>query len=237
MQADFVNPFARQVLPALLALQGVTGPAAAALSVLRHWDGTSAIDQAGALIFNAWMASFHGAVLRKAGLSNGLGAPVADFVAFVLSPAGSQSWCNGECAPLLRESLAAAVSDLTARFGADPAAWRWGTAHQAVFAHPLLRTIPVLGDLTTIRIPSGGDDDTVGRGGTDRLLQSVHGASYRGVYDLADLDRSLFMIAPGQSGNPFSRHARDFVARWRDGATITLGPAAAQISGTVQLTP
>ncbi len=54
-------------------------------------------------------------------------------------------------------------------------------------------------------------------------MQSVHGASYRGVYDLADLDRSLFMITPGQSGNPFSSHARDFVLRWRDGATITLG--------------
>jgi penicillin amidase len=68
-------------------------------------------------------------------------------------------------------------------------------------------------------------------------LQSVHGASFRGVYDLADLDRSVFMIAPGQSGNPFSSHARDFVVRWRDGATITLGPEAATLSGTVKLTP
>ena len=69
------------------------------------------------------------------------------------------------------------------------------------------------------------------------LLQSVHGAAYRGVYDLADLDQSLFMITPGQSGNPFSTHARDFVARWRDGATIRLGQVAASITGTVQLTP
>jgi penicillin amidase len=45
------------------------------------------------------------------------------------------------------------------------------------------------------------------------------------------------MITPGQSGNPFSPHARDFAIKWRDGATITLGPAAASISGTVQLIP
>jgi acyl-homoserine lactone acylase PvdQ len=68
-------------------------------------------------------------------------------------------------------------------------------------------------------------------------LQSVHGASFRGVYDLAELYRSLLMITPGQSGNPFSGHARDLVLRWRDGATITLGPAAASITGTVRLIP
>jgi penicillin amidase len=129
------------------------------------------------------------------------------------------------------------VADLSGRFGGDPAAWHWGEAHQAVFAHPMLRYVPVLGTLSTISVPSAGDDNTVGRGGTDAALQSVHGAAYRGVYDLSDLDKSLFMIAPGQSGNPFSPHARDFVLRWRNGATIGLGPVAAEISGTMRLTP
>ena len=67
-----------------------------------------------------------------------------------------------------------------------------------------------------------GDGTTLDRGGTDEALKAVHGASYRGVYDLADLDRSLFMMAPGQSGNPLSRHARDFLTRWRDGAMVML---------------
>jgi penicillin amidase len=97
--------------------------------------------------------------------------------------------------------------------------------------------MPVLGSFTTITVPSPGDDNTLDRGGMNAALQSVHGASFRGVYDLADLDRSLFMITPGQSGNPFSGHARDLVLRWRDGATITLGPAAANITGTVRLIP
>jgi penicillin amidase len=100
-----------------------------------------------------------------------------------------------------------------------------------------LRTIPVLGPFTTISVPSPGDNNTLDRGGMNATMQSVHGASYRGVYDLADLDRSLFMITPGQSGNPFSSHARDFVLRWRDGATITLGPDAATVTGTIRLTP
>ena len=236
MQVDVVDDFARQVLPALLAVPGTSGAAEKALGLLRGWDGSAVRDSPAPLIFNAWMDAFHAAVLRHAGLSTGIGAPMSDFVASVLSPAGAH-WCDGDCTPLLRDSLVAAVEALSIRFGDDPAAWRWGEAHRAIFAHPILRGIPLLGPFTTISLPSPGDDDTLDRGGSNALLQSVHGASFRGVYDLADLDRSLFMITPGQSGNPFSSHARDFAIRWRDGATITLGPAAASILGTIRLNP
>jgi penicillin G amidase len=236
MQADIVDSFARKMLPTLSALGGISGKAGAALDILRGWDGSAVMGSPAPLIFNAWMDRFYGAVLRHAGLTNGLGAPVSDFVASVLSPEGGH-WCGGDCAPTLREALADAVQALGARFGDDPTSWRWGEVHQAVFAHPVLRGVPVLGPLTTISIPSPGDDNTVDRGGTNAALQSVHGAAFRGVYDLADLNRSLFMIAPGQSGNSFSPHARDFATRWRDGATITLGPDAASTTGTIRLTP
>ena len=96
----------------------------------------------------------------------------------------------------------------------------------------------MLGQLGTLTIPSPGDDTTVDRGGpVYKQFQSVHGAEYRGVYDLADLDRSLIHLAPGQSGNLLSRHARDFLTRWRDGETITLGPVADRTTATIRLTP
>ena len=233
MQADVVDGFARQVLPALLAVHGGSDKG---LALLRGWDGSAAMDSPAPLLFNAWMAAFYWAVLQHAGLTAGIGTPISDFVASALAPGGAH-WCDGDCGMLLRDSLADTMRDLSARFGDDPAAWRWGEVHQAVFAHPFLRDVPVLGALTTISIPSPGDDNTLDRGGTNAALQSVHGAAYRGVYDLANLDRSLFMITPGQSGHPFSTHARDFAMRWRDGATITLGPAASGITGTVRLIP
>ena len=236
MQVDVVDTFARQVLPALMAVPGITGTGEKAHDLLRGWDGSAAMESPAPLIFNAWMQAFYNAVLHHAGLTAGVGAPVSDFVASVLSSAGAH-WCDGDCGPMLRDSLDEAVRDLSLRFGDDPAAWRWGEAHQATFAHPMVRGIPVLGSLTTVSVPSPGDDTTLDRGGTNAAFQSVHGAAYRGVYDLSDLDRSLFMVTPGQSGNPFSSHARDFVMRWRDGATITLGPAATGIGGTVHLTP
>jgi penicillin amidase len=65
----------------------------------------------------------------------------------------------------------------------------------------------------------------------------VQGPEFRGVYDLADLDRSLFMMAPGQSGNLFSRHSRDLLKPWRDGETLTLAPEADKVTASIRLTP
>jgi len=237
MQVDVQSVFARQILPSLLAVQVPEETAARAQALLRDWDGSMVTDAPQPLIFNAWVQHFYGLVLRKAGIDVKDGGPLAEFVAYVLSPAGAH-WCSGDCAGDLHAALLAAVQALAARFGNDPAAWRWGEAHRAVFAHPLLRTLPLLGPLTTLGIPSPGDGTTIDRGGPAyNQFQSVHGAEYRGVYDLADLDRSLFVMAPGQSGNPLSRHRSDFLARWRDGQTVTLGPTPETTTATIRLTP
>jgi penicillin amidase len=237
MQTDVVSTFAVQVLPALLAVPPQPDNARKAQALLKGWDGAMTIEAPQPLIFNAWIDRFYALVLRKAGIALGDGGPIPDFVAFVLSPAGAH-WCGGDCNTALAEALKTAVDELSARFGPDPAGWRWGTAHQAVFAHPVLRAIPVLGGLTTQSIPSPGDDTTLDRGGPRFSdFTSMHGAAYRGVYDLADLDRSLFVITPGQSGNPLSRLSRNFMTRWRDGTTITIGPQPASIAATIHLTP
>jgi penicillin G amidase len=238
MQADVTDGFAQAVLPRLRALDGLTGRAAEAQALLRDWDGQAVMSSPAPLIFVAWMDAFYDAILTAQKIPHGVGAPVADFVAAALaSDHGSASLCGGDCAPLLVRSLETAVASLQRRYGDDPKSWRWGDAHHAVFAHPLLQAVPLLNRFSAISIPAPGDDNTIDRGGTDTLFRSVHGPSYRAVYDLSDLDRSVYVMAPGQSGNLFSRHARDFVTRWRDGATITLGPAPAQTEGTVRLTP
>ena len=130
------------------------------------------------------------------------------------------------------------MADLSAAHGADPAAWRWGDVHQAVFAHPLLGSLPGIGSLVTWRIPQPGDDTTVFRGGVRGSdWSSVHGAGFRGVYDLSDLDRSRFAVTPGQSGHPLRATASSLMQRWRDGTTLLLGPEPARVSATVELSP
>jgi penicillin amidase len=229
MQVDTVSAYAAALLPMLRVVPG-------APHVLRDWDGAMTQNAPQPLIFSAWMQSFKSAVLARVGIPPWAASPVFEFLPFVLSPEG-RSWCGGDCAPLLKSTLDSTMASLAARFGPDPAAWRWGAVHQAVFAHPVLHAIPVLGALTEARIAMPGDGTTLDCGGTDEALEAVHGPSFRGVYDLADLDRSLFMMAPGQSGNPLSRHAWDFLTRWRDGAMVMLPAQPIETAGVIRLQP
>ncbi len=235
MQSDAMDLAAVDLLPRLREAL-----AAARLNpVFADWDGRMTVDRAEPLVFNAWMIRFYEDVLQKLGVPPSARAAVAPWPDFVRAAIDSgQTLCGSDCTPLLTSAYAEAMAELTTRFGADRSHWRWGDAHQAVFAHPLFGQIPLLGPLTTVRIEQNGSDSTVGRGGL-RLatFESVHGASFRGVYDLADLDRSLFMIAPGQSGDIASPLARNFVRPWRDGGSIMLGPNPSFISTRIRLTP
>jgi penicillin amidase len=119
------------------------------------------------------------------------------------------------------------MAELSSEFGEDWRSWRWDAAHQARFTHQLLGRLPVAAGLVNVTAPIGGGNDTILRAASDLAdaeapFAAVHGAGFRGVYDLADLARSRFIIAPGQSGNPLSIHYRDLVARWRDGGSVTL---------------
>ncbi|MBV9251773.1 MAG: penicillin acylase family protein, partial [Acetobacteraceae bacterium] len=236
MQTDVQSTFARQILPTLLVVPAPEGIAGKAHALLQGWDGTMAMDLPQPLIFNAWVETFYALVLKRADIPLSAGGPAVDFVAYVLSPAGAH-WCGGDCSMLLKTALDSAVQTLSVRFGSDPSSWRWGDAHLAIFAHPMLRGIPLLASLGKISIPAPGDDTTVNRGGLGRFYQSVHGASYRAVYDLSDLDRSRFVVTPGQSGNLLGSASRNFVQRWRDGQTITIGPQPDNVVATVNLTP
>ena len=237
MQVDIRSEFARDVLPALRAAPAAAGLPRAAQGLLAHWDGAMDADLPQPLILNAWVQRFNLLVLARAGVPAASGGPRADFVAWVLSPAGA-GWCGGDCGPLLGEALTTASAALAEQFGPDPAAWRWGEAHEARFPHPLLGMLPVVGPLATASIEQPGDDTTVYRGGTrSDSFASVHGGGFRGVYDLADLERSRFIAVPGQSGHLLAPHARDMMQRWRDGATVTLGKHVAAPSDTIRLHP
>ena len=237
MQVDPVSTFAQAVLPRLLATLPADEASARALALLRGWDGAMRTDLPQPLLFNEWTRAFEASLFQRAGVPAGIAGAPYDVVAYALSPAGAW-WCRGDCGPQLAQSLAEAVGALTARRGPAPEGWRWGAEHRAAFAHPLLGQIPLLSRLATWSIEQPGDDTTVYRGGTRlNTWTSVHGAGYRGVYDLADLDRSLFAMTPGQSGHPLRRTAASLMRRWRDGTGLRLGPEADIVNETLRLLP
>lgn len=233
MQVDDLDLVAVALLPKLRPIA----------PILAQWDGRMRLDSAGALLFNAWMIDFSHSLLDTlhVPLSNAAAtAPWPDLVRAALAPASHEqaALCADECDAMLRASYDRTIAALRARFGADAEKWRWADAHQAVFPALALRAVPVLGSLVEGRIGAIGSDSTVGRGGVrSGTLEAIHGAAYRGVYDLSDLDRSLFMIAPGQSGDPVSVLARNFLRKWRDGGTISIPSRPSSVAVHIRLAP
>ena len=235
MQVDDVSVFATDVLPVLLRLTPSDARGRAALALLRGWDGRMDPELPQPLIFNAWMRQFRIALLAGAGIGPNGGLAGWEMVAPAVL-AETSVLCGGPCGPVLRDALTRALDEQVALRGADMAAWRWGEAHPAVFAHPLLSAIPGLGGLGTRRIASPGDDTTLFRAAMRGGFEAVHGAGFRAVHDLADLEASRFIITPGQSGHILSGQAWNFMQRWRDGGMVTLR-AEPEVAWRMRLAP
>jgi len=205
------------------------------------------------LIFEWWLMELGRALWADelgpaADAMRGLGAPV---VLRILTQ--RPEWCDDirspgveTCAATVRRALDHTLEKLAERRGPHIPAWRWGDEHTAPLAHPILGRVPGVRDLIDISVPTDGGFYTVNRGATsisnaERPFAHVHGAGYRGIYDLADPTRSRFVIATGQSGNPLSPHWGDFVDRWRNGRHVTITGTLAEVErrglGTTKLEP
>lgn len=233
MQRDTLSLMAAELRPLMLGEMADIEPAdpqmAAALAVLERWDDRMTADSAAPLIFTAWLRQLNRALFEDDLAEDFQGwwdlRPVQ--VANVLS--GERHWCDDVrtsqsegCGMQAEAALAAALADLRARFGGDMAAWRWGDAHRVKFRHALFGFVPFLDRILNTTAPAQGGNYTLDRGGmsirSDRdPFAKVHGAGYRAVYDLGDLDQSLYSIVPGQSGNPFERAFADKVEGWVTG--------------------
>ena len=239
IQTDSRSAMARDLLPVLLP---VTDPrsedAERALALLAAWDGTMDRSRPEPLIFLTWMD-----FIKEALLADDLGTAFSAFrgdhpILIRTALTTDPSWCGtslADCRAPVSDALEAAINWLRDRpetKSDDLAAWRWGAFHRARFSHGVFGMIPGLSQLTAIEIETDGSDHTVNRGGFRSVrgrapFRHSHGAGLRAVFDLADLDRSRFMIATGQSGHPASAHYGDLTAAWRDGETFELPPFAA----------
>lgn len=264
-QLDTVSPAARGLLPLVGADLWFTGPDAAegtverkrqrALKLLADWDGEMNEHLPEPLIYAAWMRA-----LQHRLLQDELGPLASEFTA--LEPLfiervyrninGAAKWCDviqsapiETCTEIAQIALDDALLELSQRYGENVESWRWGDAHEARHDHAVLGRVPFLKWFTNIRQSTSGGDFTLMRGGTmgkgPTPYANVHGASYRGVYDFADPDSSVFIIDTGQSGHPLSRHYDDLAELWRRGEYIpmSLDPALARgaAAGITRLTP
>jgi penicillin amidase len=249
IQLDTKSVAAEELVPELLGSiepdARPESPASRALALLKAWDFRMARDRPEPLIFTAWMAE-----LDRTILSDKLGDLFEDYASWNPGEAVRlpTSWCDDtgtpeveDCKTQIDKAWRAALDKLAATYGQDPARWRWGDAHQAPFRNRILDFIPLVGHLLRDPIAADGDDATVNRATPRRDFRSVvfpdvHGPGLRAIFDLADLDRSRFIIAGGQSGNALSAHYRDFLERWRDGRYVELRGESAEVLTLVPAT-
>ena len=245
-QLDTVSFTARSLLPLIGADLWFTEQAAPdgtperqrqiALALLADWNGEMNEHLPEPLIYAAWLRA-----LQKRLIADELG-PLADefphvqplFIERVYRNIdGASIWCDvtqsapvETCTDMARLALDDALIWITERYGSTLESLRWGDAHQATHDHPTLGKIPLLSYFVNIRQSTSGGDNTLLRGRTSGTgadpFQNVHGAAYRGVYDFADPDSSVFITSTGQSGHFLSRHYDDLAQLWRRGEYIPM---------------
>lgn len=265
VQNDIVSYSARSLLPLVGADLWFTGEAALdgtpeaqrqkALTLLAEWNGEMNEHMPEPLIYYAWMRELQNRLIRDdlGPLSHAFNHVEPIFIERVFRDIGGASkWCDvlqsaatETCNDIARLALDDAIVWIEQTYGSALESVRWGDAHMAIHKHPVLGEVPFLKWIVNIRQTTSGGDNTLMRGVTagdgPMPFANIHGAAYRGVYDFADPDSSVFITATGQSGHPLSRHYDDLGELWRRGEYVpmSLDPELARAAGvgTTHLTP
>ncbi|WP_373356965.1 penicillin acylase family protein [Pseudoroseicyclus sp. CXY001] len=264
-QLDTISPAARTLLPLIGANLWYTGEAAPegtpekrrqeALALLADWNGEMNEHLPEPLIYAAWVRALQARLIE-----DDLGPFAEEFThveplfleRVYRDVGGASAWCDvrqsapeESCVDVARMALDDALVWIGEHYGQDLQSLRWGDAHVARHDHQVMGEVPVLSWFVNIRQSTSGGDFTLNRGVTagtgDTPFANVHAAAYRGVYDFADPDSSVFVISTGQSGHPLSRHYDDLGELWRRGEYIPMsldaGLARAAATGIITLEP
>lgn len=253
VQGDGVSPMARDFLRFLPNTGPLSDESNRAVALLSKWDGEMDSNRPEPLIFSYWYSQLEsqiyadelGTLFREAWRYR------PQFIWNVLT--GRQEWCDNvktatveNCDQIIASALERTVSDLAEEYGKDLSKWRWGDAHYAHMRHLPFTLVPMLNEFFDIRFAASGGPFTVNRGKYDisdeqAPFVQTHGATFRAIYDLSDLDRSLYILVPGQSGNPLSPDYDGFVRSWRNVEYIPMTTDsreyAAGARGTMVLDP
>jgi penicillin G amidase len=227
IQRDLTSVSARRLLAAIRSGAPRTDAGQRLQRQLSVWDAVMSPDKAEPLYFAAWARAVSAAIYadeigpKAMGRMGSIRVGLLD----VVLTGGAGQWCD-DIRTLPVETCPQIVGAALDAVAAAPPAGTWGKAHAVQFTHPLLSALPVIGGFYTIEQPLGGDGSTLAvshyriRG--DFKNRSGLAVGYRAVYDLSDLDRSRYMIAPGQSEHPFSPHFRDLLPLWARGEGIEI---------------
>jgi penicillin amidase len=121
---------------------------------------------------------------------------------------------------LLTQSLKQAIGWLKTNLGNNPENWQWGKLHRVIFPHPMGLQKPLDRVFNLGPFPIGGDTDTPCQTAFfahDPYDNKAWAPSFRQIVDMGNLENSVAIIPPGQSGQLGSPHYGDLAQPWLNG--------------------
>jgi penicillin G amidase len=207
---------------------------------LAGWDGQMAADSTAAAAYSVLRRELALLVLERTGLAAFIEHPWnrllpgirAESVVWRVAGdhllSGDESLLGGWS---WHRALTEAVRRAERGWGGEP----WGELHATRHRHPLGRA-----ELDPPSVPYGGDMDTVQASSYIPVdgLRTASGSVARYAFDLADWDRSGWVVPLGATGEPGTRHAHDQQEAWRTGQLLPApySPAAVRAAAAERVT-
>ncbi|MDZ7963162.1 MAG: penicillin acylase family protein [Aulosira sp. DedQUE10] len=139
----------------------------------------------------------------------------------------NSSWWDNRNTPnvqnrdqILRQSLTKAVDELERLQGKNPKSWNWGNLHTVTFRNATLGKsgvppIEALFNRGAFATSGNGETVNANRWKANQSFEVTDIPSLRMIVDLKNLDNSVAIHTPGQSGHAFHTHYTDMVDTWR----------------------
>ncbi|MCF8210595.1 MAG: penicillin acylase family protein, partial [Rhodoferax sp.] len=226
VQADQFSKATKRLLPVLQSARPKHALGLQAMGQLKGFDAVMRPDAPAPLVFAAWADEVTRSLIEpklgEATFKNLYGKRNFRFAVEEALLEPDPWWCAPKtCAEHVDAALDRALDRLQAAYGADVAQWQWGRAHVALSVHSPFSKVAPLAPYFDVQVPTGGDAYTVNVGqywAVDGKMPFAnrHAASMRTIFDLNNLENSLFIYQTGQSGLVFSKRYRDMATTWSE---------------------
>ncbi|MGI8314120.1 penicillin acylase family protein [Halobacillus mangrovi] len=248
MQMDVKNLQAEEFVPFLLETINRSKLASIekdGIALMEEWNREDERDLAQPLIFHRWMLNLQKVLYEDElpaemmDLFHGAGQTTDELLRKVRNGEESK-WIEeaGGIENALTSAYTMTIRNLSKKYGEDPSSWKWGKYHRVEFTHPLSSISylerffnpgdpqPVSGSRVTVRAAGFKENGLVN-----------HGASWRFIIDLENMNDAYHIVGPGQSGHLRSDWYHDQLDDWvegdyhltktdvYEGQSLTLSPA------------
>ncbi len=239
IQTDTYSAFSRFLSREIVAAcdrQRVSDPTvAAAVRMLRNWDGQMQAGKAAPLIATLAYQHLRTVIADRASPGKGLSYRYTASAARIeeIIRQRPKEWFQ-DYDQFLVNCLRDALEEGRRIQGSDVTKWDYGRYNVLVLDNPIVGRLPVVGKYFNVGpVAMSGSQETVQQFWREEGI----GPSLRMVVDFTDLDRSLANITLGESGQVLSRHYRDQWDAYRSGRSFPMQFNKIDAKGTLVFLP